>query len=255
MALSAPQLIAACALLTGAAAASGMQNQCAARSGPLVTPVLELYTSEGCSSCPPVDQWASGFKGQDVVVQAFHVAYWDYIGWVDRFAAPAHTTRQREIATRNRLRNIYTPQVVVNGRDWPQWGHAGPRVTGTRPPASLNLSLKRLADEQFEATVTAAAGTGAGPAWAAYWTVTEHGHSSSVKAGENAGEWLKHDFVVRQYTQAGAYKSASTPQKLALYSVPATPGHERQINLVVVDPLSGNTLQALSLHCGAGKPS
>ncbi len=253
MFLFAPKIIAAGACLAWATATFGMQGQCAASSGPLVTPVLELYTSEGCSSCPPADQWVSGFKGQDVVVQAFHVGYWDRLGWVDRFATAAHTTRQREIAALNRLRNIYTPQVVVNGRDWPQWGHAPARMTGARSAARMQIALRRLADDQFEATVTPAPGAGVAQAWAAYWTVTEHGHSSRVQAGENAGEFLKHDFVVRQYTRAGTYPSGSTPQKLTLRSVAATPGHERQINLVVVEPNSGSTLQALSLQCGIVK--
>jgi hypothetical protein len=255
MASYAPKLIAASACLAWATATFGMQNQCTASSGPLSTPVLELYTSEGCSSCPPADQWASGFKGQDVVVQAFHVGYWDYIGWVDRFAAPAHTARQREIAIHNRLRNIYTPQVVVNGRDWPQWGHAQSRITAARSAATVHIAMKRLADDQYEATVSPPAAGAAAPAWAAYWTVTEHGHSSRVKAGENAGEFLKHDFVVRQYTQAGAYPGSSTPQKLSLRSVAATPGHERQVNLVVFEPHSGKTLQALSLQCAIVKAS
>ncbi len=245
MAASSPKIIAAGALLATATAAFGMQNQCAATSGPQVTPVLELYTSEGCSSCPPADQWISGFKGQDPVVLAFHVGYWDYIGWVDRFATPAHTTRQRDIASKNRLRNIYTPQVVVNGRDWPQWGNAQSRIAGPRNIAKTDISLKQLGADQFEATVT----PGAAQAWAAYWTVTEHGHSSRVKAGENAGEFLKHDFVVRQYIRAGDYSSGSNPQKLVFHSIAATPGHARQINLVVFDPPTGNTLQALSLQC------
>lgn len=251
----APKIIAACAFLTGATATFGMQNQCMARSGPLATPVLELYTSEGCSSCPPADQWVSGFKGKDVVVQAFHVGYWDHIGWVDRFASPAHTSRQREIAVQNRLRNIYTPQVVVNGRDWPQWGNAQSRIAGNREPARMQIALKRLGDDQFEAAVTPTTAAGAAQAWAAYWTVTEHGHSSKVKAGENAGEFLKHDFVVRQYTQAGIYQSGSAPQTLAFRSIAATPGHERQINLVVYEPQSGKPLQALSLQCASGKAS
>lgn len=250
MVTNAPKIIAACALLAGATATFGMQNQCVANSGPQVTPVLELYTSEGCSSCPPADKWASTFKGKDLVVQAFHVGYWDYIGWVDRFAAPAYTTRQREVGVNNRLRNIYTPQVVVNGRDWPQWGNAESRIVGTRDTARTHISIKRLADDQFEATVTPTAASGAAQPWAAYWTVTEHGHNSKVKAGENAGEFLKHDFVVRQYTQAGEYKSPdATPQRLSFRSIAATPGHERQINLVVFEPQSGKTLQALSLQC------
>ncbi len=232
-----------------------MQNPCVASSGPQVTPVLELYTSEGCSSCPPADQWVSGLKGQQAVVQAFHVGYWDQLGWIDRFATPAHTKRQREIAVRNRLRHIYTPQVVVNGRDWPQWGKAGSRISGPRAAATLHIALKRQAEDQYEATVTPSAGAGAAQAWAAYWTVTEHGHSSRVKAGENAGEFLKHDFVVRQYTQAGSYQAGTLPQTLAFRSLAATPGHERQINLVLVEPSSGHTLQALSLYCGSGKPA
>ncbi len=72
--------------------ADGCQAQ---SSGPTITPVIELYTSEGCSSCPPAERWLSTLKSQaqqgHVVVQAFHVGYWDYIGWADRFAKPAFT--------------------------------------------------------------------------------------------------------------------------------------------------------------------
>ena len=99
-------------------AASAVDAACAVQSGARQTPVVELYTSEGCSSCPPADRWLSTLKGQPVVAQAFHVGYWDYIGWVDRFASPAHTTRQRDLAARNGLNNIYTPQLVRDGRDW-----------------------------------------------------------------------------------------------------------------------------------------
>lgn len=252
MAVSATKLIAVFALAAWASATSSMSNQCAASSGPLVTPVLELYTSEGCSSCPPADKWASTLKGKDLVVQAFHVGYWDYIGWVDRFAAPAHTTRQREVANRNRLRSIYTPQVVVNGRDWPQWHGAEQRISGQKEAAQIRIELRQLAGDQFEAVVTPVNAAAPVPAWAAYWTVTEHGHNSKVKAGENAGEFLKHDFVVRQYTQAGDYRSAdAAPKKLAFRSIAATPGHDRQVNLVVFDPQGGKTLQALSLQCPA----
>ena len=186
------------------------------------------------------------------MVQAFHVGYWDYIGWVDRFAAPAYTQRQREVAGRNRLRSIYTPQVVVNGRDWPQWRGAEQRIGGQKEAAQVRIEITQLAADQFEATVTPVNAAAPVPAWAAYWTVTEHGHNSKVKAGENAGEFLKHDFVVRQYTQAGDYRSAdAAPKKLGFRSIAATPGHERQVNLVVFDPQGGRTLQALSLQCPA----
>ena len=250
MTFNAPKTIAACVLLLSAASTFGMQSQCTASSGPLITPVLELYTSEGCSSCPPADKWASGFKGKDMVVQAFHVGYWDQIGWVDRFAAPAHTQRQRETAARNQLRNIYTPQFVLDGRDWPKWSGASTRLAATRPAARLQISLKRLAEDQFEASVTPTTAVDGATSWSAYWSVTEHGHNSKVNAGENAGEFLKHDFVVRQYTPVGAYQTRdATPVKLGFRCLAATPGHERQINLVLFEPQSGKTLQALSLHC------
>ena len=78
--------IAAVALVAATASAFAQTSQCAVNSGPTITPVVELYTSEGCSSCPPADKWASSLKGSGAVVHAFHVGYWDYIGWVDRFA-------------------------------------------------------------------------------------------------------------------------------------------------------------------------
>ena len=105
-------MIACLGLLGAAPAVRAVPKQCVVSSGPTVTPVIELYTSEGCSSCPPADKWASSLKDSGAVVQAFHVNYWDYIGWKDRFASAAYTNRQRDIAARNDLRNIYTPQSV-----------------------------------------------------------------------------------------------------------------------------------------------
>ncbi len=245
----ATKLIASCALVTWFGAAFSAEPACSASSGEKIAPVIELYTSEGCSSCPPADKWASSLKSSDAVVQAFHVDYWDYIGWVDRFAAPAHTRRQREMAATNRLRGIYTPQVLRNGRDWPGW-----QGTNANPPANkaarVSITLKRVEVDRFEARVIPVAGAGALP-WSAYWTVTENGHNSRVQAGEKAGEFLKHDFVVRQYTQAGDHRFVDDkPQVLALRSIAATPGHQRQINLVVFDKKTGETMQAMSLQCG-----
>lgn len=226
--------------------AHALAPSCEARSGAQRTPVIELYTSEGCSSCPPADRWLSTLKGAPVVAQAFHVGYWDYIGWVDRFASPAYTERQRGIAATNQLRSIYTPQVVRNGRDWHDWTSYF-KSSPTPSPAGAAIAIQRSAadpgGEQFIATVTPA--TGVGP-WTAYWTITEHAHSSRVKAGENRGETLQHDFVVRQYTPVGRYEGA---QRLSFAAPPAQAEHPRQINLVVSDSQSGTPLQALSLAC------
>lgn len=253
----ATKLMATTTLLTVASSTFSAQHQCAASSGATITPVIELYTSEGCSSCPPADKWASSLKGKDVVVQAFHVGYWDYLGWVDRFAAPAYTHRQRQVAARNNLRSIYTPQVVFNGRDWPNWSNSSAGLVNqpsARAPARASITVQQLGTDQFEASVTPVTnlpGQQAATSWSAYWTITEHGHNSRVQAGENAGEFLKHDFVVRQYTQAGDYKtgSAAVPQKLTFRSIAPTPGHARQVNLVVFDTKTGSTMQAVSLQC------
>ena len=249
MSSSATKFIAACALFTSAGGLFAAESACSASSGASVTPVVELYTSEGCSSCPPADKWASSLKSSGAVVQAFHVGYWDYIGWVDRFAAPAYTNRQRDVAATNQLRGIYTPQVVLNGKDWPGW-YGSKSNLGASKSARISITLKQLGADQFEANVSPASGAGSLP-WSAYWTVTENGHNSKVQAGENAGEFLKQDFVVRQYTQAGDYTGNSDkPQTLALRSIAATPGHQRQVNLVVFDKKTGDTLQAVSLQCG-----
>lgn len=226
------------------AAAWAGPTACEVTSGDRLTPVIELYTSEGCSSCPPADQWLSSLKGKPLVVQAFHVAYWDYIGWKDRFANPAFTTRQKEIALANKLTGIYTPQVVRNGHDWPQWRYPLQTLEPTaRARASIHL-LAGASPNAFEARVTPVTGSGA---WTAYWTTTEHNYSSRVKAGENAGEYLKHDFVVRQYAPVGRYEGAQT---LTFYAIPAQADHPRQINLVVSDVQTGETMQAVSLSCG-----
>ena len=238
--------VAAIALLAATAGTFAQTTQCAVNSGPTIAPVVELYTSEGCSSCPPADKWVSSLKGTGAVVQAFHVGYWDYIGWVDRFAAPAYTNRQREVAARNNLRSIYTPQAVLNGKDWPSWG-SQPKAF---EPAKANIELKQLGTGQFEASVMPLPGLQNASTWSAYWTITEHGHNSKVQVGENAGGFLKHDFVVRQLVQAGVYKvSDAAPQKLTFRSIASTPGHPRQVNLVVFDAKTGKTLQAVSLQC------
>jgi hypothetical protein len=234
--------LAACTLAVSSAAFAAAPT-CKAESGATLTPVLELYTSEGCSSCPPADRWLSKLKttaeSGRAVVQAFHVGYWDYIGWVDRFANPAHTSRQRQIAAWNNRSGIYTPQLVRNGQDWRDYSSA----LGSAEPARARIALQQNTGDAFEAQVMPADPQGL---WAAYWTVTENGHSSKVKAGENAGETLQHDFVVRQYVPAGEYKGAS---KLTLRALAPDPSHARRVNLVVFDPKSGKSLQALSLGC------
>ena len=218
---------------------------CEAQSGAARVPVVELYTSEGCSSCPPADQWLSTLKGKPVIAQSFHVAYWDYLGWKDRFATPAHRERQIQLARRNGLDGIYTPQVVLDGLDWRAWHRPWPSAEASQPSGAAIAVRKVGTAQTYEAQVRPASNTAV---WTAYWTVTEDNFDSVVKAGENAGSTLKHDFVVRQYQHLGRFQG---PQTLSIAPlVPPQPTHPQHLNLVVTDAQSEAPLQAISLTCG-----
>lgn len=225
-------------------------STCSARSGPATTPVVELYTSEGCSSCPPADAWLSRLKADPgVVALAFHVDYWDRLGWKDRFASAAYTQRQALSQRSSGARFSYTPQVIVDGADRPAWSRGGlPSSTNGRPAASVDVSLSRDGN-RYSASVAAA--PGAPVRLAAYWAVTEQGHVSQVKAGENDGATLKHDYVVREYKVVDAWRAApSAPALLAFESTLAgDAAHARSVNLVIVDADSGRPVQALKLSC------
>jgi hypothetical protein len=243
-----PLFIALCAGFMPATATFSMEN-CSAKSATTLTPVIELYTSEGCSSCPPADAWLSQFKAAQkegkVVAQAFHVNYWDYIGWKDRFAAPSYTQRQRELSARTNLNSIYTPQIAKNGLTVRDYGSPQALIAANEP-AKASISLNQIEANRFEAKIEAMLGT----AWSAYFTVTEHDHISRVNAGENKGETLKHDFVVRQYVPLGQFTGVQTLKFSSLApTVTAGKEHPRQINLVITDSKSGKTMQALSLGC------
>ena len=187
---------AALCLSTGALAA-----QCTASSAATQTPLVELYTSEGCSSCPPADRWLSGLSGRtDVVALAFHGDYWDYIGWPDRFAEPRNSDRQREKVALAGSRSVYTPQVMVNGRDSRAWRGQDPLASVTRgTPANAVIELAFDTAERAN-TITVRANRTTPGAARIVLARYENGHQTAVKAGENRGATLRHDFVVREWT-------------------------------------------------------
>src|SRR2546430_2171499 len=107
--------------------------ECTAMNDKRHIALLELYTSEGCDSCPPTDRWLSdlpsrGYRPNRVVVLAFHVDYWDYIGWRDSFAQARFSERQRLANARNAARVVYTPQLMLNGKDFRGRNELGPRL-------------------------------------------------------------------------------------------------------------------------------
>jgi len=228
--------------------------QCAVRSGPNTAALTELYTSEGCSSCPPADRWLSALapvvaRG-DIVPLAFHVNYWDYIGWKDAFADERHTQRQRDMAAAVGARYVYTPQVVLAGRDFPAWSSqrsvadAFATIRRKSAPVAIEIALRVGADRALTADVSASAKVRVAAADLALVTaVTQNGLASRVTAGENRGEKLAHDFVVRDFAVhrgLGATTATFKPRPdwdLARMAVAA----------FVQDVKTGEVLQAVSL--------
>ena len=237
--------MATAALFASAPLALAQGGSCSARSGGAVTPVIELYTSEGCSSCPPADRWLSRVKADTpVVALAFHVNYWDRLGWPDRFASSEFTRRQAEQQAVNGARVSYTPQVVVQGRDRPDWpGIALPMALSGTPLVDVAISGD---GRSFDATVQAR--PGAPTRLAAFWAVTENGHRSAVTAGENAGEKLAHDHVVRELHRVPPWTSPSIRLSFSPTAA-ADAAHPRALSLVVIDAATGRPLQALRLPC------
>lgn len=179
-------------------------TDCSTESGLNTTPLLELYTSEGCSSCPPADQWLSNLKPIDYPLStlAFHVDYWDYIGWKDSYAKPAFSKRQRSISAFNHSSFIYTPQFVLNGHDFQDWKMqfvSGVRAAST--PSSVHLKLIEKTDSHGRISIKAIATPIAenySDQTYLFLAVYENGLKRKIKAGENNGRELKHDYVVRE---------------------------------------------------------
>jgi len=238
--------------LAGGAAQGAAPATCTARSSEHQTPLVELYTSEGCSSCPPADRWLSTWsalpgpgQGQPAVLAAaFHVSYWDRLGWPDRFASAEFTARQAALMRSSGARYVYTPQVVVNGRDWRGWP-ALPAAADT--PARVGITLQRRG---AQVQVSVVPGPGAPAQLGLWWALLEDGHGSAVSAGENRGAQLRHDHVVRQYGRLPDW-AASSGNALPALAVPANGegGRMARLLVVVTDAVTGAPLQAAQLVC------
>lgn len=184
--------------------------ECTAKSGKQSLALLELYTSEGCSSCPPADQWLSQLKDSadkdsKVVPLAFHVDYWDYLGWKDRFAKTRYSDRQRQINTIGGASFVYTPQATLNGKDFRAWSQtqrfndALEAAQNKAPRASLSIAMSSMGNDNNKVTVSASTlrNEDAQPT-DGYIAIYENNLKSEVQGGENAGKQLRHDFVVRE---------------------------------------------------------
>ena len=176
--------------------------------------VVELFTSQGCSYCPPADALLHDLAGREnVIALALHVDYWDYIGWKDAFADPAHTNRQREYALEGNRRSIYTPQMIVNGKTV---------IVGTKPmelldtiskymsmPSPVDLTVKR--DGQSIAINASAENTEGSLIVHMVHYVPEQ--SVKITRGENAGRTLTYANIAQDWNVLAEWNGA-TPLNL-----------------------------------------
>lgn len=241
------------ALLFGMAFQAAAAEQCAARSGPTAMPLVELYTSEGCSSCPPADRWLTKqLADRRANWLAFHVDYWDDIGWPDRFASPAYSQRQRQRVGAHGGDTVYTPQVMLGADVQASW-RTGNRFDKTlmlhsRQPAKAGLAMRlqpRGDDWQLQlgaaraSAVAAAAQTSDGAqVWLALYADDQ---TTQVRAGENRGATLHHDRVVRRLYGPWPLTQAVSQQ------VQLKPDAGRWGVTAFVQDARGNTLQSLNL--------
>lgn len=179
--------------------------------------VVELYTSEGCSSCPPAEAQIGKLAQRDgIIALAFHVDYWDSLGWHDRFDFPEATARQRQYAHTLKLATVYTPQLVVDGQRDVVGGGDGIGVAGAKAPGvPVAISV------QNDAVVVALGALQPAAACDVLLVGYLPEATSKVTRGENAGRELREFNIVRSFRKLGSWQGASESFSVPLKTLPA----------------------------------
>lgn len=182
-------------LLATSLTSSALADTVKLTSGTQQVSLIELFTSEGCSSCPPAEAWLNRFVDDEklwkqVIPMAFHVDYWDYIGWKDRFAQKQFSERQYRYQKEGGVRTVYTPGVFLNGKEW--------RSKSSQLPAGSAQTVGTLSVEVTDQGLTARFDPveQSDKTLRLYVAVLAFGINTEVAAGENRGRQLAHEFVV-----------------------------------------------------------
>lgn len=226
-------------------ASSGWAEPLRLESGVLQTVMIELYTSEGCSSCPPAEAYLNRqAKLPDLwtryVPLAFHVDYWDSLGWKDRFALPANTDRQKSYARQQRTRTIYTPALFVNGEPLRPGAFAERLNPDVKPVGNLSAILDgnglRARFDPIE---------GSADAKELHIAILGMGLSTQIEAGENRGRRSQHDFVVLAHSFVPATSNA---WQTTLPQVDRGQAKRMAVAIWVSEPGSPAPLQAVGTY-------
>ncbi len=228
------------ALLIGGQLTEGEEPPQVSPTIPGAPVLVELFTSQGCSSCPPADRLLSRLGSSDefgeavVIPLSYHVDYWNYIGWTDPFSSSEWSLRQSSYADSFDSRRVYTPQLVINGRrdcvgsDEKRVREEIARAAGESTAGRLQLELNagddpRVLHLDIDAMIDAIAKETAGDRWSVMVAVFENGLETPVSRGENSGRKLRNSHVVRSLQQA--------------FTLPARPGakHSGQVHIELAE--------------------
>lgn len=217
-------------------------------SGSKQISVVELYTSEGCSSCPPADKWFKALtqtpkQEADILALAFHVDYWDYIGWKDRFADPKYTSRQRLLGANNAQRTIYTPEFFVNGKEARGTRNVLAKIRQDQNrPSPINLTLSVSKNQHSIMLELETSDNSLTQSLHHRYFVYENDLTTKVKRGENGGETLNHERVVRYMSAAFESKPSDRHSikinpdwqldRIGIAALVTTPGNDQYMQAV-----------------------
>ena len=208
-------------LLTSAVLCAVLAFPAFAGSGKKV--VVELFTSQGCSSCPPADAYLAELaKRDDIIALSFHVDYWNYIGWTDPFSSPDASTRQRAYGRTMGKRYVYTPQVVVDGRAETVGSNRSNvnnliRMAAAAQKIAIDVALHK--DGTADIHVPAEAAQRRAELWIGFY---DSACETTVRAGENRGETIVNGSIVRSFRRIGTWTGADLKKRVDLKALGAT---------------------------------
>ncbi len=199
----------AAAVLVSLIAGPWTSRDAAAEPAAAAPVVVELFTSQGCSSCPPADVLLDELAGRPgVVALSLHVDYWDYIGWKDPYASPQYTARQQRYAEALNLRYVYTPQIVVDGRANVVGSHRAEVLEAIAAAAKRDRPIDITFSTSNGGTVIIPEGPAPDEGATVWLAVYDREHVTEIKRGENAGRELRNANVVRSFERLGTWTGA-----------------------------------------------
>ncbi len=218
--------------------------------------VVELFTSEGCSSCPPADELLRQLAenptsaGVEVIPLGFHVDYWNHLGWKDRFSDAAYSKRQEEYAHRFRLDGPYTPEMVIDGSSElvgnNQSGVTRAITAAAAQPQPAEVQLSVSPGDKLIVKVSAPP-SAAGDVW---FAITENNLSNQVSAGENNGHTLRHAAVVHKFHRIGRLQNGSFAGEVPLALQKEWKRSDLQFAVFVQQAGEGPVLGAAAIKLG-----